>query len=159
MDFTTTIGDDLRTGLRRVIHATSEGESAFHVAAAAVGGEDPRLLLLDRARRYGRAASALRALAREQGIAIRAERTTDGPIRLGRDTAARDDAAIVMACEPIEDAALVAYRDALEFALPEPVRAVVEREFDGLIASLGSLRALRERLVARNLGVTSAWHL
>ena len=149
MDFIATIDYDLRTGLGIVIRATSEGESAFHAAAAAVVGEDPRLLLLDRARRYGRAASALRALAREQGIAIRAERATDRPARLGPDTAARDDAAIVMECEHIEDSALVAYRDALELALPGPVRAVVEREFDGLIASLGSLRALRERLAAR----------
>src|SRR5262245_28176776 len=149
MDFTATIDGDLRAGLRSVIHATSEGESAFHAAAAAVGGEDPRLLLLDRARRYGRAASAMRALAREQGIAIRAERTTGGPIRLGRDAAARDDAAILMECERIEDAAIVAYRDALDLALPAPVWAVVQREFDGLLASLGSLRALRERLLAR----------
>jgi uncharacterized protein (TIGR02284 family) len=149
MDFTATIDHDLRVGLSSLIHATSEGESAFHAAAAAVGGEDPRLLLLDRARRYGRAASALRALAREQGVAVRAGNVTDAPISLGRDAPARDDAAILMQCERIEDAALVAYRDALELALPGPVRAVVEREFDGLIASLGSLRALRERLLAR----------
>ena len=149
MNFTATIDDDLRTGLGTVIHATSEGESAFHAAAAAVRGEVPRLLLLDRARRYGRAASALRALAREQGIALRAERTTDRPARIPGDAAARDDAVIVMECERIEDAALVAYRDALELALPGQVQAVIQREFDGLIASLGSLRELRERLVVR----------
>jgi uncharacterized protein (TIGR02284 family) len=147
MHFTATIDDDLRQGLRSVIRATSEGESAFHAAAAAVGGEDPRLLLLDRARRYGRAASAMRAMAREQGVAIRPESVTDAPIRC--DAPARGDAAILMECERIEDAAIVAYRDALELALPPPVRAVVQREFDGLLASLGSLRALRERLLTR----------
>jgi len=144
MHFTATIDEDVRRGLGSVIRATSEGESTFHAAAAAADGEDPRHLLLDRARRYGRAASALRALAREEGIAIRAERMTDAPIRLGRN-----DTATLMECERIEDAAILAYRDALELALPASVRAVVQREFDGLIASLGSLRALCERLLTR----------
>ena len=40
---------------------------------------------------------------------------------------------------------IVAYRDALEQKLPDPVRAVVAREFEQLLASLGTLRAARDR--------------
>jgi len=73
-----------------------------------------------------------------------AEGATDSPLRLGRDP------------QPVDDAAIVGYRDALELALPAPVREVVQREFDGLIACLVSLRALRDRLVARHRGRVTA---
>lgn len=60
-----------------------------------------------------------------------------------------DDLALLAECERREDLVIVAFRDALEAKLPSQIRRTIEHEFDGLLACLGSLRALRERLARR----------
>lgn len=128
--------------INELIRVTAESEAAFHAAVAAVRGDEARALLLDRAYRFARAAAALRAIGRDQAIE---------PPSLGHVSAPSgdDDASILSDCERREDRAIVAFRDALEAALPSNVRRTVEREFDSLLARLGSLRALRDRLARR----------
>ena len=128
--------------INELIRVTAESEATFHAAVAAVRGDEARALLLDRAYRFARAAAALRAVGRDQSIE---------PPSLG-DVGAPpggDDVSILSDCERREDRAIVAFRDALEAPLPTSVRRTVEREFDSLLARLGSLRALRDRLAHR----------
>jgi uncharacterized protein (TIGR02284 family) len=123
-----------------LIDATSDSEAAFHVAAGEVRGEEARTLLLDRARRYGRATAALRALADERGLA-------PGPgayTAPTRGIAPPDDSAILAESERRESVVLFAYCDALERPLPPVMQEVIAHELERLLASLGSLRAARD---------------
>jgi hypothetical protein len=127
--------------LNGLIGATADTEAQFHAAAGDVRSEEARTLLLDRARRFGCAAAALRALAAERGLVPVAPTAPGGATRIPPN----DEAGILAECERREVGVILAYRDALECALPAGVHAVVAREFARLLASLGSLRAVRER--------------
>ena len=133
--------DHARECVDGLLVATGDGTAAFHAAAGDVRSEEARTLLLDRAQRLGRAASALRALAAAHGLDDRARAVANGAPRM---TPADEDG-VLAECERREAAVFVAYRDALECELPDAVRAVVMREFEHLLASPGSLRAVRDR--------------
>lgn len=135
------VAPDPNESLQALLHVTATCEGAFHAAAAAARGEEVRALLLDRAYRFTRAAGALRAIAEGYGIAL------EPPAALsGADRSAGDDLSLLADCERREEHAIVAFRDALEAPLPVAVRRALEHEFDSLLGSLGSLRALRDRL-------------
>jgi hypothetical protein len=121
--------------------ATSESEAVFYAAAGDVRSEEARTLLLDRAQRFGRAAAALRALADERGVALEAGASLSSPNRLPP----ADEAGILAACEQREESLIIDYRDALEHGLPDPVRRVIAREFENLLACLGTLGVTRDR--------------
>ena len=57
----------------------------------------------------------------------------------------RTDLAILEECERGEDVAKAHYSKALEAALPEDVRQVVRRQYDGVIRNHDQIRDLRER--------------
>jgi uncharacterized protein (TIGR02284 family) len=56
----------------------------------------------------------------------------------------RDDKAILEECERGEDYAKAQYKKALQQDLPENVRAVVARQYEGVIANHDKVRALRD---------------
>ena len=124
-----------------LLDVTSRSVAMFHAAASDVRSEEARALLLDRAQRFGRAAAALRSLAAKRGLVESAHARTGEPARI----APADEESILGECERREEGVIVAYRDALECALPAAVRGVVAEEFERLLASLGTLRAARER--------------
>ena len=133
--------DDISECIDGLLEVTSDGTAAFHAAAGDVRSEEARALLLDRAGRLGRAASALRALTIAHGLDDHPRAVGDRAPRI----APADEADILTECERREAAVIVAYRDALEQKLPDPVREVVARELEQLLASLGTLRAARDR--------------
>jgi hypothetical protein len=135
---------DFNESIVQLVRVAARSEAAFHAAVAAAGSDEVRALLLDRAYRYTRAAAAFRSLAR--GLGLDASPLADAGIAFPGPL---DDIALLAECERREDAAIVALRDALEATLPPEVRRTVEREFDSLLAPLGSLRSLRERLAGR----------
>jgi uncharacterized protein (TIGR02284 family) len=125
-----------------LIDVVSANEAVFHAAVAVARNDEVRALLLDRAYRFTRAAAALRAMGCVLGDVQSSRR--DIPV-----APAGDDIALLDECERREDRAIVAFRDALEAALPTEVRRTIEREFERLLGRLGNLRALRDRLVQR----------
>ena len=132
--------DEINECIDGLLDVTSGGVAMFHAAASDVRSEEARALLLDRAQRFGRAAAALRSLAAKRGLVESAHaRTAAGANRTA------DEESILGECERREEGVIVAYRDALECALPAAVRGVVAEEFERLLASLGTLRAARER--------------
>ena len=56
-----------------------------------------------------------------------------------------DEPRILAECERRECAVIVLFRDALERDLSQNVRGIVTREFETLLASIGSLATARER--------------
>jgi uncharacterized protein (TIGR02284 family) len=72
-----------------------------------------------------------------------------GWVDLKSKVADRDDLAILEECERGEDVAKAKYRDALEEALPDDIRAVVQRQYDGVIKNHDQIRDLRDRFRAQ----------
>jgi hypothetical protein len=130
---------DINECLAGLIEITADAEASFHGAAGDVRSEEARLLLLNRAERYGRAAASLRATAAARGGAAAADHPQ--PQRI----APADEEHILDECERKECAVAVAFRDALDRRLPPDVGAVVAVEFETLLGSLGSLRTAGER--------------
>ena len=56
----------------------------------------------------------------------------------------RDDKAILEECERGEDYAKAQYKKALQQDLPDDVRAIVERQYQGVVANHDKVRALRD---------------
>ena len=133
---------DIDDCLADLIETAAGAGAAFHAAAGEVRSDEARTLLLDRAHRYGQAAASVRALAAARGRG--GARDRGAAATLPRIVPA-DEARILAESERHECAVVVAFRDALEQALPREVRAVVAREFETLLASLGSLRATADR--------------
>jgi len=131
---------DINEYLSGLIEVAADAEASFHAVAGEVRSEEARLLLLNRAQRYGHAAASLRATAAARGSASAADRRPE----LQR-IAPADEAHILDECERKECAVAVAFRDALDRRLPPDVGAVVAAEFETLLGSLGSLRAAGER--------------
>jgi uncharacterized protein (TIGR02284 family) len=131
---------DINECLAGLIEVTADAEASFHSAAGEVRSEEARLVLLNRAQRYGRAAASLRATAAARGSAPAAYRRSE-PQRI----APADEEHILDECERKECAVAVAFRDALDRRLPPEVGAVVAAEFETLLRSLGSLRTAGER--------------
>ncbi|WDZ97140.1 PA2169 family four-helix-bundle protein [Herbaspirillum sp. WKF16] len=61
----------------------------------------------------------------------------------------RDDEAILNECERGEDAAVHAYRKALSQDLPNDVRLIVERQYQGVLANHDKVRGLCNQVRAR----------
>jgi uncharacterized protein (TIGR02284 family) len=137
----------LTDSLEALMRVTAQSEAAFHAAVATVRNDEARALLLDRAYRFARAAGVLRSIARAEGVATAPSGHADTEWRLSAEDLG--DLALLAECERRENLVIVAFRDALEAKLPSEIRRTIEREFDGLLACLGSLHALRERLARR----------
>jgi hypothetical protein len=131
---------DIDECLAGLIEVAAEAEVSFHAAAGEVRSEEARLLLLNRAQRYGQATASLRAAAAARGGRLPADRRPESQ-RIGP----ADEAHILGECERKECAVAVAFRDALDRRLPLEVGAVVAAEFEVLLGSLGSLRIAGER--------------
>ena len=133
--------------IKALMRVTAQSEAVFHAAVATARNDEVRALLLDRAYRFARAADVLRSIARAEGVAIASPTYADTGSRLSAGDL--DDHALLAECERREGLVIVAFRDALEAKLSSEIRRTIEREFDGLLACLGSLGALRERLARR----------
>jgi uncharacterized protein (TIGR02284 family) len=57
----------------------------------------------------------------------------------------RDSKAILEECERGEDYAKARYAEALKHDLPDPIRSIVERQYQGVIANHDRVRDLRNR--------------
>jgi uncharacterized protein (TIGR02284 family) len=68
-----------------------------------------------------------------------------GWISVKEAVTSRDDKAILEECERGEDYAKAQYRKALEHELPEAIRVVVERQYQGVVANHDRVKALRDR--------------
>jgi uncharacterized protein (TIGR02284 family) len=68
-----------------------------------------------------------------------------GWVNLKAAVSGRTDLAILEECERAEDVAKARYRKALEETLPEDIRVVVQRQYDGVMRNHDQIRDLRDR--------------
>lgn len=149
---------DIVDTLNELIETSKDGEQGFRTSAEHAKSSALRQLLSARADGCRMAALELQRIVAEQGGKAEEGGTAAGALHRGwvavrSALSGYTDVAILEECERGEDAAMDRYRNALRLDLPPDVRAVVERQYDGVKRNHASIRMLRdqERMAAEHV--------
>lgn len=136
--------------LNKLVETSKNGEKGFLAAAEDTKNPELRGLFQNRARDCAAGASELQAVVTRLGGAPETGGTVAGAVHRGWEhmksaVTGRSDAAILDECERGEDIAKKNYADAMKEPLPEDIRAVVQRQYDGVLRNHDQIRDLRNR--------------
>ncbi|OZI17018.1 aldehyde dehydrogenase [Bordetella genomosp. 7] len=139
--------------LNDLIETSKNGEKGFEAAAEDTKNAELQTLFRNRARDCAAGAAELQTLVAQLGGKPEDSGTVAGAVHRGwtnlkAAVTGRSDTAILEECERGEDVAKAQYADALKEALPENIRAVVERQYQGVLRNHDQVRDLRNRYKA-----------
>ena len=146
--------DNITSVLNDLVETSKDGEKGFRTAADDTNNTELKSIFMRRAGDCEKAASDLQQIIvrlggkPEQGGSV-AGAMHRGWVDVKSKVAHRDDLAILEECERGEDVAKAKYRKALEETLPDDIRAVVQRQYDGVIKNHDQIRNLRDRFRAQ----------
>ena len=143
------MSSNLTSTLNDLVETSRDGEKGFRAAAEDTKNTELQKVFLRRAQDCALSAADLQKLVAQQGgspekggsVAGAAHR---GWLNLKAAVSGRPDLAILEECERGEDVAKARYRKALEEPLPEDIRMVVQRQYDGVIRNHDQIRNLRD---------------
>ena len=136
--------------LNDLVETSKDGEQGFRSAAEDAKSAELKATFLRRADDCAKGASELQQLVArmggkpEQGGSV-AGAMHRGWMDLKAKVTGRDDLAILEECERGEDVAKAKYRKALDTTLPDDVRSVVQRQYDGVVRNHDAVRDLRDQ--------------
>lgn len=141
---------DTESVLNDLIETSKDGEKGFAKAAEDAHDAELKSLFTGCSQRCREGATELQAQVRALGgdperTGSAAGALHRGWISLREAISSREDKAILEECEKGEDYAKAQYRKALEQDLPADVRAIVDRQYQGVLANHDRVRALRDR--------------
>lgn len=145
------MADKITAVLNDLVETSKDGEKGFRTAAEDTKNTELKTIFMRRADDCSKGASDLQQIVMrlggkpEEGGSV-AGAMHRGWVDLKSKVTDRDDLAILEECERGEDVAKAKYRDALEETLPDDIRAVVQRQYDGVIKNHDQIRDLRDRL-------------
>lgn len=139
--------------LNNLIETSKNGEKGFLAAAEDTKNAELRQLFQRRAQDCASGAAELQAIVAQSGETPEDSGTVAGALHRGwvnlkAAVAGRDDLAILEECERGEDVAKKQYADALQENLPANIRAIVQRQYDGVLRNHDQVKALRDRIRA-----------
>ena len=139
--------DDVIDTLNDLIETSKDGEQGFLECAENVNNPELKLVFTTGAQHCAEAAAELqREVAKLGGTPQRSGSLAGSAHRRWVDVKAvimgRDEASVLAECERGEDVAKARYEAALQKELPEPVRAIVERQYRGVLQNHDRVRAL-----------------
>src|SRR5688572_20173638 len=139
--------------LNDLIETCKDGEYGFLVSAEQAKSSSLRSNLLARSSECATAADQLRAHVVQLGGKPEDSGSLVGAVHRGwvavkAKLSTYDDLAVLEECECGEDAALASYRDALDSALPPPIRNLVEHQYEGAKRNHDQVRRMRDALRA-----------
>jgi uncharacterized protein (TIGR02284 family) len=142
--------DDVESVLNELIETSKDGEKGFLKAAEDAHDAELKLLFTQCAQRCREGAAELQSQVKAQGGSPAKTGSSTAALHRGwlslkQALASRKDVAILEECENGEDYAKAQYKKALQQELPANVRAIVERQNQGVIANHDRVRALRDR--------------
>jgi len=139
--------------LNDLVETSKDGEKGFRKAAEDTKDTTLKQLFTGRAEDCARGAHELQDVVQRLGGKPQTGGTVGGALHRGwvdikSAVTHRSDHAILEECERGEDVAKKNYRDALDKELPADVRAVVERQYQGVIENHDRIRDLRDQYAA-----------
>ena len=142
--------DDTIDQLNKLIETCKDGEYGFQSSAEHVKNPELQQVFTARAAECRKGAEVLQAQVRQLGGEADEGGSASGAIHRGwvavkGTLSGYGEKAMLEECERGEDAALARYRDALKEDLPPNVRAVVERQYEGVKRNHEQIRTLRDR--------------
>jgi uncharacterized protein (TIGR02284 family) len=147
--------DDVVSTLNDLIETSKDGEEGFRTCAEDIKRADLKPLFQGAAQRCGEAARELQSLVQAYGGKPERSGSFAGSahrrwVDIKSAIMGKDDAAVLAECERGEDVAKESYQKALEKELPADVRAVVERQYKGLLEHHDTVRNLERTAKARS---------
>jgi uncharacterized protein (TIGR02284 family) len=140
----------IATTLNELIETSKDGQQGF--ALAAKDSKDPRLAQFFR---EGEQSCRVAAEELQNEVSSLGEKPEDsgsakgamhrGWVSLKTAATSRDDKAILEECERGEDYAKSKYAEALKMDLPSPIRNLVQKQYQGVIANHDKVRDLRNQ--------------
>ena len=143
------MSNNIASVLNELVETSKDGEKGFRTAAEDPKNPELKTLFTQRAGDCAKGAAELQQIVMrmggkpEQGGSV-AGAMHRGWVDLKSAVTKRDDLAILEECERGEDVAKAKYRKALEQTLPEDIRAVVQRQYDGALKNHDQIRNLRD---------------
>lgn len=142
--------DEIISTLNDLIETSKDGEEGFLTCADDVSDPQLKTFFSNRAQSCAAAAVELQDLVRTYGGDPETSGGLGGALhRRWVDIKAlltgKDVKAVLRECERGEDFAVASYRRALEKNLPAEIRAVVERQYQGVMQNHDQVRSLRDQ--------------
>ena len=143
------MSSNLTSALNDLVETSRDGEKGFRAAAEDTKNTELQKVFLRRAQDCASSAADLQKLVAQHGGSPEKEGSVAGAahrgwLNLKAAVSGRPDLAILEECERGEDVAKARYRKALEEPLPEDIRMVVQRQYDGVIRNHDQIRTLRD---------------
>lgn len=144
---------DLIDLLNDLVECCKDGEYGFHACAEHAKREDLKSVFTLREQDCQRGAQELQAQIRQLGGEVKDSGSVLGALHRGwvsvkSTLSTQDDKATLEDAERGEDNAMARYRKALKQPLPAPVRALVERQMEGVQRNHDQIKMLRDQFVA-----------
>jgi uncharacterized protein (TIGR02284 family) len=141
--------DDIVDILNDLIETSKDGEYGFRASAEYLKDSAIQQAFMRRAEECRQAAAELQPLVTRLGGSAEDGGTASGALHRGwvavkGTLSGYSDKAILEETESGEDSALKTYREALEKDLPADVRAIVERQFEGVKRNHLQVRTWRD---------------
>jgi len=145
--------DDVISTLNDLIETCKDGEEGFRTCAEDASNRSPQLksVLSARQQECAAAAKELQQLVRAHGGDPETKSSVSGTMHrawvdVKSAITGKDDEAVLNECERGEDVAVESYRKALQGNdLPADVRAVVERQYQGVLRNHDQIKMLRDQ--------------
>ena len=144
------MNDEIESVLNDLIETSKDGEKGFMKSAEDAHSAELKTMFAEGARRCREGARELQEQMRALGGDPEKSGSVAGAMHRGwisikEAVSSRDDKTILEDCERGEDYAKKAYKKALEQDLPTNVRAIVERQYQGVMQNHDRVRALRDQ--------------
>jgi uncharacterized protein (TIGR02284 family) len=142
--------DEVISTLNDLIETSKDGEEGFRTCAEDISDPQIKTLFVNRAQSCATAAAELQQLVRTYGGAPETSSGLGGALHrrwvdIKSAIMGHDDVAVLKECERGEDVAVRSYRNALEKNLPVDVRAVVERQYQGVLQNHDQVKRMRDQ--------------
>lgn len=145
--------DDVISTLNNLIETCKDGEDSYKTCAtdAAKRNSELQTMFVNLQHDCAAAAAQLQDLVRTEGGKPRTESSIGdaihrGWVNLKTAIGGNNDEAVLVECERGEDSAKHNYSVALKQDLPPQVRAMVERQYQGVLVNHAKIKTLRDQL-------------
>ena len=139
--------EDVVNTLNDLIETCKDGEHGFRECAEDIKNPELKSVFTTGAQRCAEAAAELRGEVERLGGKAEKSGSFAGSVHrrwvdVKSAVTGKDDAAVLAECERGEDVAKARYEAALQKDLPSPIRAIVQRQYEGVLQNHDRVRSL-----------------